>query len=87
MLDLASWEIVERFHEALWAIVTLGCVHTLSGNEDEWLALAKHVKISRLSQASALDQSTCAKADNTDESPCPLLVPLTAQSITGCVGV
>lgn len=43
VLDLASWEIVQRFHSELWAIVASGAVHTLTGNEDEWLTLAQHV--------------------------------------------
>ena len=43
VLDLASWEIVQRFHIELWAIVASGAVHTLTGNEDEWLTLAQHV--------------------------------------------
>lgn len=58
MLDLASWEIVGKFHEALWDIVTSGGVHTLSGNEDEWLALAKHVPVQVACQSRAADSPT-----------------------------
>jgi hypothetical protein len=45
VLDLASWEIVDRFHEGLWDIITSAGVHCLSGNEDEWLALAQHLQV------------------------------------------
>jgi pfkB family carbohydrate kinase len=46
VLDLASWEIVERFNEQLWAIITSGSVYALTGNQDEWLALAECIKLS-----------------------------------------
>lgn len=62
VLDLASWEIVGRFHDALWAVVTTGAVHTLSGNEDEWLALAQHVLVSSKAQADGCSVSNGASS-------------------------
>ena len=39
VFDLASWEVVQRHHDPLWALIQSGHIHALLGNEDEAAAL------------------------------------------------